>query len=283
MARYKKRSFIKSLVFRYIDDEITAMSSQLAYSLLLAFFPFLILLMTLVGYSNIKSEDVLITLHSILPNDVFNLAKNTVVEVVDTKRFDLLSFSMVTTIWTAANGFNAVIRGLNRAYDEKEKRPFWKVQLTAIFCTIGLVLMIIISFSLLVFGELGARYLLGKVRCTSLIVFLLSFGRYLVGFIAMIFVFIMVYRYTPSKRLNWKEVLPGALFSTLGWILTSIGFSYYVNNFGNYSKVYGSIGAVIALMSWLFISSVIILMGGELNATLAYRELDLEKHRVKKY
>jgi membrane protein len=143
--------------------------------------------------------------------------------------------------------------------------------------------MIIISFSLLVFGELGARYLLGKFRCTSLIVFLLSFGRYLVGFIAMIFVFIMVYRYTPSKRLNWKEVLPGALFSTLGWILTSIGFSYYVNNFGNYSKVYGSIGAVIALMSWLFISSVIILMGGELNATLAYRELNLEKHKGKKY
>jgi membrane protein len=283
MAGYRKRSFIKSLVYRYIDDEITAMSSQLAYSLLLAFFPFLILLMTLVGYSNIKSEDVLITLHSILPTDVFNLAKNTVVEVVDTKRFDLLSFSMVTTIWTAANGFNAVIRGLNRAYDEKENRSFWKVQLTAIFCTIGLVLMIIISFSLLVFGELGARYLLGKIRCTSLIVFLLSFGRYLVGFIAMIFVFIMVYRYTPSKRLNWKEVLPGALFSTLGWILTSIGFSYYVNNFGNYSKVYGSIGAVIALMSWLFISSVIILMGGELNATLAYRELDLEKHRGKKY
>ncbi|MCM8711484.1 YihY/virulence factor BrkB family protein [Clostridium sp. SYSU_GA19001] len=283
MVRYKKRSFIRSLIFRYIDDEITAMASQLAYSLLLSFFPFLILLMTLIGYSSIKSEDVIKALGTILPAEVLKLIKNTISEVVDTKRSDLLSFSMITTIWTASNGFNAVIRGLNRAYDEKEKRPYWKVQLTAMLCTIGLVLIIIITFALLVFGELGGRLLINKLKYTASLEFLMDFGRYTVGLIVMIIVFTVVYRYTPSKRLNWKETLPGAIFTTIGWTLLSLLFSFYVNNFGSYSKIYGSIGAVIALMSWLFISSIIILIGGEINATLAYRKLDLEKHKGKKY
>lgn len=283
MKRYRKMNYIKSLIFRYIDDEITAMGSQLAYSLLLSFFPFLIILMTLVGYSSIKSEDVLLALNSVLPNDILNLIKSTVVEVVDTRRLDLLSFGTITTIWTASNGFNAVIRGLNKAYDEKEKRSFIKVQFTVLLCTLGLILMVIISFSLLIFGELSAKYLLTNYISSKLLKFFLDFGRYILGFAAMIIVFTLLYRYTPSKKLKFKEVLPGALFTTLGWIIASICFSFYVNNFGNYSKIYGSIGAVIALMSWLFIVSVIILIGGEINATLAYRELNLEKHKGNKY
>jgi membrane protein len=99
----------------------------------------------------------------------------------------------------------------------------------------------------------------------------------------MLLVFNAVYRYTPSKRLTWKETFPGAVFSTLGWTVVSIGFSFYVNHFESYSRIYGSIGAVIALMTWLFINSVIILIGGEVNATLAYRRLDLEKHKGDKY
>lgn len=283
MSRYKKRSFIRSLFFRYIDDEITAMASQLAYSLLLSFFPFLILLMTLIGHSSIRSEEVLIALSTILPNDIMKLITSTVVDVVETRRSDLLSISMITTIWTASNGFNAVIRGLNRAYDEKEKRPYWKVQLTAVLCTIGLVLIIIIALALLVFGELGVRLLVKKLNFAPSVEFIIDLGRYASGLIVMILVFTAVYRYTPSKRLNWHETIPGAVFTTAGWTLVSIGFSYYVNNFGSYSKIYGSIGAVIALMSWLFISSVIVLIGGEINATIAYRKLDLEKHIGDKY
>lgn len=259
------------------------MASQLAYSLLLSFFPFLILLMTLIGHSSISSEKVIVALSTILPNDIMKLITKTVVEVVETRRSDLLSFSMVTTVWTASNGFNAVIRGLNRAYDEKEKRPYWKVQLTAILCTLGLILIIVITLALLVFGELGVRLLVSKLNFTPSIELIVDLGRYTIGLLVMIFVFTLMYRYTPSKRLNWHETLPGAVFSTVGWTLLSIGFSYYVNNFGSYSKIYGSIGAIIALMSWLFISSVIVLIGGEINATIAYRKLDIEKHKGDKY
>jgi membrane protein len=283
LNRYKPKNFIKSLFFRYIDDEISAMSSQLAYSLLLSFFPFLILLLTIIGYSSLKSTDVLAMLNNILPQDVFKLVKKTVIEIVDRKRGGLLSISMITTIWTASNGFNAVIRGLNKAYDEKEERPFWKVQLTSIFCTLGLALIIIIAFTLLVFGELGGKLFIKQFNYSPLLEYLIDFGRYFIGLIVMLIVFNGVYKYTPSKRLSWKETLPGAVFTTVGWTLTSIGFSYYVNHFGNYSKLYGSIGAIIALMSWLFFSSVIILIGGEINATISYRKLSLDKHKGNKY
>lgn len=283
MNRYKSRNFIRSLFYRYIDDEITAMSSQLAYSLLLSFFPFLILLLTILGYSSFKSEDVLAILSNLLPNDVYSLIKKTVVEIVDIKRGGLLSLSMITTIWTASNGFNAVIRGLNKAYDEKEERPFWKVQLTSILCTIGLALIIIIALALLVFGEIGGNYLIKHFNYPNLIEYLIDFVRYFIGLIVMLLVFNAVYKYTPSKRLTFKETFPGAVFTTAGWTLTSFGFSYYVNHFGNYSKIYGSIGAIIALMSWLFLSSVIILIGGEINATISYRKLNLDKTRTNKY
>lgn len=277
------KNFVKSMIFRYIDDEISAMSSQLAYSLLLSFFPFLILLMTLVGYSSLKSDDVLAALRNLLPEDVFRLVKHTVIEILTTKRFGLLSVSMVTTLWTASSGFNAVIRGLNRAYDEKEKRPFWKVQLISLLCTVGLIFIILMAFALIVFGELGGRLLVAHLKYGREIEIVLDASRYVIGLLVMIFVFVLLFRYTPSKKLKFKEVLPGAVFCSLGWAIVSFGFSYYVNNFGNYSRLYGSIGAVIALMSWLFLASVIILLGGEINATLAYRELDMSKPKGRKY
>jgi membrane protein len=270
-------------MFRYIDDEITAMGSQLAYSLLLSFFPILILLMTLIGYSSISGEEVLSALKTMLPNDVYRLISHSVLEVVDSKRTGLLSLSIITTIWTASNGFNAVIRGLNKAYDEKEKRSYLKVQLTAVLCTLALVLIIVMAFGLLVFGELGGQLLVRKLHYFKYAEFLIDFARYFMGLLFMLLVFNAVYRYTPSKRLTWKETFPGAVFSTLGWTAVSIGFSFYVNHFESYSRIYGSIGAVIALMTWLFINSVIILIGGEVNATLAYRRLDLEKHKGDKY
>ena len=277
LNRNKPKNFFKSLFFRYIDDEISAMSSQLAYNLLLSFFPFLILLLTILGYSSIKSQDILAILRNILPSEVFGLIKKTIIEIVDIKRGGLLSISMIITIWTASNGFNAVIRCLNKAYDEKEERSFFKVQLTSILCTLGLALIIIIALTLLVFGDIGGDFLKEHFKYPNLIENLLDFARYFTGLIVMLVVFNAMYKYTPSKRLTFKETFPGAVFSTVGWILTSFGFSYYINHFGNYSKIYGSIGAIIALMSWLYLSSIIILIGGEINATITYRKLSLNR------
>lgn len=283
MNKTSIKSFIKNMFFRYIDDEVTAMSSQLAYSLLLSFFPFLILLFTLIGYSPLKSTDVLSLLNKLLPNDVFKLVKNTVVEIVDTKRFGLLSFGMVSTIWTASNGFNAVIRGLNMAYDEEEKRPYWKVQLVAILSTLGLIVIILTALALIVFGELGFKILVKHFKPIRALELIIDISRYIIGIFIMLITITIVYRFTPSKKLKIKEVIPGAIFTSLGWTAASLIFAYYVNNFGNYTMIYGSLGAVIALMTWLFISSVVIMLGGEINASIAYVKAGKEKPKGHKY
>lgn len=274
---------IKALVFRFFDDDVMALSSQLAYSLILSFFPFLIFLITLVGYSSIKSSDVMASLSTILPRNAYELTEKTVVEIVDTRKGSLLSFSLIATIWSASAGFGAVIRGLNKAYDEEERRGYIKLQLLSILCTIVLVLIIICAFLLLVLGDLIGNYIVCCYKFSELYKLLLNVSRYIVMVSAMLFGFAALYHYTPARRLSWKEVLPGTLFTTAGWIVTSIGFSYYVNNFNNYSRVYGSIGAVIVLMTWLFISSVIIIMGGELNATLAFDREGKEKPKGKRF
>lgn len=274
---------IKNLAFRFNDDEVLSLASQLAYSLIFSFFPFVIFLMTFVGFSPITSVDVIEGLKPILPHNAVDLIKNTIVEVVDTKHGHLLSLSLIITIWSASAGFNAVIRGLNKAYSEQEKRSLLKVQLIAVLCTFALTFIIISTFLLLVFGEIIGNTLSTRLGVFYIFAIVWNKLRYLIMSISAIFIFAALYRYTPCRRLTWKEVIPGAIFSTITLTVVSLGFAYYVNNFGNYSKIYGSIGTVIVLLTWLFILSVIILMGGELNATLAFDREGKEKPKGVKY
>lgn len=274
---------IKNLVFRFRDDEVLALASQLAYSLIFSFFPFLIFLMTLVGYSPISSGEVLSGLNRILPYDALELVKNTVIEVVETKNGHLLSLSLVITLWTSSGGFNAVIRGLNKAYDESEHRSIFRVQLMAILCTVGVALVIIITILLLVFGQMLGRFLAIRLGLSYQFQVAWDAVRYIIILLSTIFIFAALYHYTPCRRLTWREVIPGAIFSTIGLIAVSMGFAFYVNNFGNYSRLYGSIGAVIVLLTWLFLLAIIIIMGGELNATLAFNREGKEKPKGKKF
>ncbi|AKN32885.1 ribonuclease BN [Clostridium carboxidivorans P7] len=268
---------IKNLMFRFNEDDVLSLSSQLAYSLIFAFFPFLIFLMTVLGYSSINSQDVLAGLNRIIPRSALELIKNTIIEVVDYKNPHLMSFSLIFTIWSASSGFNGVIKGLNKAYDELEHRSFLKVQFIAVLCTIGLVIAIFTMIFLLVFGQIIGNSLALNLGFSEEFKIMWHIVRYIIIIVLTIFILAALYHYTPCRRLTWREVSSGAIFATIGLILVSIGFAFYVNNFGNYSKIYGSIGAVIILLTWLFLVSITVVMGGELNATLAFDREGKEK------
>ncbi|MCY6370991.1 YihY/virulence factor BrkB family protein [Clostridium ganghwense] len=264
-SKLNKSVFLR-LLNKLREDDIFALGSQLAYSLLLAFFPFLIFLMTVIGFSSVTSSDVLFNLEKILPGPAYELISTTIVEIFDSQNSDLLSFSLLITIWVSSNGFYAVIKGLNKAYADNEERPFWKLRITSILCTFVLILMIIFSLLLLVLGNLLGIYLTRWLNLSSSFNLFWQILRYILTLISMVFTFAIIYILTPTRNLVLKQVLPGAVFATIGWILVSIGFAFYVDNFNNYSRVYGSIGAVIILMIWLFLSSVILLIGGEINS-----------------
>jgi membrane protein len=145
-----------------------------------------------------------------------------------------------------------------------------------ILFTVGLVFIIFATFIFLIFGQVIWVNMNRLLKYPILAKSLWNTIRYLIMIIVMLFVFMFTYRYAPSKRQKWKEVLPGSMFTTIAWLVSSALFSYYVNNFSDYSKLYGSLAAVFILMAWLYISSIIILLGGEINAIIY---LDLKKKR----
>ncbi|MDP4146373.1 MAG: YihY/virulence factor BrkB family protein [Bacillota bacterium] len=268
MEKSKVKILAGDLFVRFQEHDVLALGSQVAYNLLLALFPFLIFMMTVIGFSDVKSEDILVNLRQVLPVQAYDLIKHTIVEVVDTRRGHLLSFSLIATLWSASSGFNAIIKGLNKSYREEERRGFIKLQLLSLIFTVGFTFTIFAVFFFLIFGEINGKIIASSLGLSQVFYYLWDWLRYLAMIVVMVLVFAVLYRYTPIKKHRWKEVLPGALFTALAWVIASVCFSLYVNNFSAYSKIYGSIGAVIILMLWLFITSVVIIFGGEINAVI---------------
>ncbi|WP_446897897.1 YihY/virulence factor BrkB family protein [Clostridium sp. LBM24168] len=263
--------YLKCIVIRFIKDDIMALSSQLAYSLIFSFFPFLIFIISLMGYIPLESGDVLTMLNGILPSDILKLIDDTVISIVNTKNSRILFLSMIFTIWTASSGFQAVIRGLNMAYGLEENRSIFKLYIVSILCTLGFIVIILISIILLVFGRILGEFLAYRLQLSREFNFLWNIVRYIVMLLSISLIFAAVYKYTPNIKLRWNEIISGTCVSTISLALISICFAFYVNNFSSYSVLYGSIGAVIALLTWLFILSNIIIIGGEINA-IVYRK-----------
>lgn len=257
------------LIVKIKNDDVFALASQLAYYLILSFFPFIIFLITLVGFSNLSSIEVMDALSTILPSSVYELTESIVKEVFDRQYTELLGVSILLSVWTASSAFRAVIKGVNKAYNFKETRSFIKRSIISMLSILALAIILILALSMLVFGRVIGNYIKVILPFYGIIVLLWNMFRYAFVFILMIFIFAAIYRFTPSKRLKWKEVIPGSIFSTLGWILISFGFSFYINNFSNYSRFYGSLGAVFILMTWLFLVSMIFILGVEINCVIA--------------
>ena len=267
--------FLVMFIKKIGDDDIFALGAQLAYYMVLSFIPFLMFLMTLVGFSHLNSDAVLNLLSNVMPTEAFNLIQSTVIEIVDREQTGLLWISIALAIWVSSSGFKAVIKGLNKAYGVKETRSYIKLKLISMIYTILLALIVIATLLLFVFGDVIGDFFMKVLEHPEFIYYIWNILRYVVVILIMILFFMFLYNATPCVRLGWLEVIPGAVITTLGWISISYIFAYYVNNFSNYSRLYGSLGAVFMFMTWMFITSMILILGGEINAVLA------EKNRLK--
>ncbi|MDK0861068.1 YihY/virulence factor BrkB family protein [Clostridium perfringens] len=267
--------FLVMFIKKIGDDDIFALGAQLAYYMVLSFIPFLMFLMTLVGFSHLNSDAVLNLLSNVMPTEAFNLIQSTVIEIVDREQTGLLWISIALAIWVSSSGFKAVIKGLNKAYGVKETRSYIKLKLISMIYTILLALIVIATLFLFVFGDVIGNFFMKVLEHPEFIYYIWNMLRYVVVILIMILFFMFLYNATPCVRLGWLEVIPGAVITTLGWISISYIFAYYVNNFSNYSRLYGSLGAVFMFMTWMFITSMILILGGEINAVLA------KKNRLK--
>ena len=266
----KITEYIVKMALRYKNHHISSLASQLAFDMLFSFFPFLILLLTLVGFVNVDPREVISGLQTIMPEELYELVSTLALQLLQTRNGNLLSFSLMFSLYTASRAFRAVRYGLNRAYNEDEDKNKIKVVILSVLFMIAISFMIIFVLGFLVFGEMISRELVQWLDLDIKLFYFIRYLRYPIGLAGMIIVFSAVYKLIPSRRIKWREAFPGAVFTSIVWIILSMGFAFYVNNFGKYTDIYGSIGVVIVLMIWLQITSNTILLGGELNALLMY-------------
>ena len=279
MSNKKWYKLLKYLYYRFKHDEIPAIGAQLTYYLILAIFPFLIFLIALVSYTPITVEQAIRNMSGFLPGETHKVMIGVLHQITTPKSNAFISFGMIAAIWTASNGVMALVRGINKAYDKEETRPFWKVRGISVLFTLALALIILFSFIMLVFGELLGDNLFRILGIRYPFKTVWNILRFVIPVITMLIVFICLYYIIPNKRLKFKEVIPGSFFCTFGWAVTSLLFSFYVNNFNNYARTYGSIGGIIALLIWMYWCSIIMLLGAEINAILT---LGLDKMIIKR-
>jgi membrane protein len=258
------------------DDDCLGRAAQLAYYFLFALFPFFLFLTTLLGYLPIPDllDRLLGMLGEMLPGDALQLVQENVRDLVTNQRGGLLSFGILAALWTSSGALTAIIDSLNRAYDVDEGRPFWKVRGLAILLTIGLSAFLIVSLILLTFGpQIGAwvAELFGLGRLFELAWNVLRWPV-IVGL--LIVAMALLYYMAPDVEQRWQWITPGSACAVIGWLLASFGFSFYVNRFGSYNATYGSIGAVIVLLTWMYLSGLFVLIGGEINAEIEHAAQD---------
>ncbi|WP_438350470.1 YihY/virulence factor BrkB family protein [Paenibacillus sp. FA6] len=263
--------FLKQLYSKIKENDVQSVSAQLTFYLILSFFPFMIFIMTLVGYANISVEDRINDLREIMPAEAITIIEEILKEVSVGRSQSLLSFGMLATLWAASRGINGIIKALNKAYDIEENRALWKVKGISFLATLVIGIVVLLSILLLVFGSWVGDQLFLLFHLPEGLHQLWNLLQYMVPLLVMVIVFTLVYWIAPNRKMSYKEALPGAIFTTFGWIATSMLFSIYVSRFGEFTKTYGSLGGVIVLLIWLYISSMIILIGGVMNATLAFR------------
>lgn len=278
-----KRGFAQDLWLRMKKVDITAQGAQLAYFFLLSFFPLLIFAVQLLSYVNMEQDAVFNFFKDIMPAEVYAFTEGTLVEVLTNQNTGLLSIGILGTIWSASAGLNALLAALNKAYDTQPRMGLINRGLS-LALTLLLVVVLLVALFLPVFGQQIAIFMLAFLGAEDSYVELWNNIRLVIPPILIFGVLMGIYWIVPNTdpRLKVLSVWPGALFSTIGWLIVSKGFSEYINNFGNYSATYGSIGGVIIFMLWLYFTGILLILGGLLNASMQkYTNAKLNKmHKI---
>ena len=284
MNKMKSWELLKDIYARFMNDDLLSIGAQATFFLLLSLFPFLIFVITLITYMPmINFQDSIQVLAAFMPENAYLILRDIVNQTIANRSVALLSFGMLSALWSSASGVTSLIRGINRAYDQEETRRSWKITAVSLYFTLELAVAIIFSLILIVFGKILGTQIFHFLGFSDVSLKVWNYVGYIIALITTILVFISLYYNTPNRRLKFREVIPGAVVASVGWVIVSIAFSYYVDNLGNYSKVYGSLGGIIALLMWLYVSSIIILMGAEINASLMFSKTGLEKLKLRRF
>jgi len=253
------------------EDELLGRAAQLSYYALLALFPALMFLTALMGLFSVQDfmPELMSYLRNVLPADALSMVERFLTQIAEGSGANLLSLGALGALWASSSGMTAIIDALNVVYDvRKDSRPFWKIRLTALLLTVGLAGFVIFSIALVLYGPDIGQWIADMMGVGLVFTWMWILLQWPIVLSLMLFVVAVVYYTCPDIKQNWRWVTPGAVFAVGMWVVVSLGFKTYVDHFGEYNKVYGSIAGVIVLMLWLYWSGLVLLIGGEINAEI---------------
>ncbi|HEY3308979.1 MAG TPA: YihY/virulence factor BrkB family protein [Desulfuromonadaceae bacterium] len=260
-------------VYRAVNDDSCAVySAAMAYYLLFALFPFFLFLTTLIGYIPIPAllDAILENLERLLPKEAFSLMQDNIKALFMNKKGGLMSFGFILALWTSSSAVTSIMDVMNRLYHVKEGRAFWKVRGTAILLVVGISVLFILALILLMFGPRIGKLIADLAALGTIFTIAWNILIWPVVLFMLTLALAIIYYLTPDVEQEWRWISPGSIIAVPVWLMASFAFSYYVNNFGSYNKTYGSIGAVIVLLLWLYLTVFIILVGAEINSKVEH-------------
>lgn len=253
------------------EGAVTTRAGSVSFSFFLAFFPGIIFLFTLVAYLPVQgmSDELFRLLHDMLPPSTYELAENTINDILTIKRGGLLSFTFVAAMVFATNGTLSLISNLGITYHGINVKNFWQQYFAALLLTVVLTVLLFIGIVALIFSASFTNWLVEFDYMAEYSANIISWGRILVLISVVLLGISLVYNYGPVRSREWRFISPGAILATLLMIASSSGFGFYVENFSTYNRFYGSIGTLLIMLLWIYINAVGLIIGFELNASIA--------------
>ncbi|NBD11352.1 MULTISPECIES: YihY/virulence factor BrkB family protein [Corallococcus] len=267
------REFARRFWKEIEEDTVTDVAAQLSYYFIFSLFPFLFFLVTLVAYLPFAPgavDAMLDRLRPLIPGDALGLVSQHLTSLVAETRPKLLTLGLLVALWSASRGVDALRKALNLAYDVSESRPFWKTQGLALLVTLAGSLVIPLSFAVLLLGGRLGAWVADKLALIDEFHLVWSWLRWPFTAALVMLMLSLCYYLLPDVRQRFKYITPGSVAGTLAWMGSTWGFTQYVDHFGKYDVTYGSIGGVVVLLLWLYLSGLIFILGGELNAILEH-------------
>lgn len=259
------------------EDDLSSLAAALAYRFVLALFPFFIFLAALAGFVTHlfdvqnPTDRIINTIGNTLPADVTSVLRTQLESVISSRNVALLSVGLLGTLWAASSGVGSLMKVMNRVYGVRETRPAWERYLLSLGLTAFAGLLLIASFLVLVVWQASGTRIADKIGLGGVSAALLPLLRWPVSIITILLATGVTYRVTPNARLSLKRILPGMLLFTSVWLVATYLFGLYIAHFASYNSTYGTLGGVVILLIWFYLTAFILLVGAELNAVLEHR------------
>lgn len=264
---------MKRAVKEFGEDEMDTYAAALAFRGLFSLFPFLLFLVAVISYLDLqpfydwlRSQAALL-----LPAQAMEQV-DTVIIQFEQQKSGLFSIAILLALWTASAGIRSAMVAMNRAYDVQEGRPLWKLYPLSVLYTVGLAAMLLTAAALMVVGPTVITWSAEVLGLEELVVQLWTWLRWPAAVLLLVLAVAVFYYVTPDVEQEFRFITPGSLIAVLTWIAASLGFGFYVQNFADYSATYGSIGAIIVLLMYFYLSAAVLLFGAELNSVIEHQD-----------